>query len=265
VVNWELGEHFYGYVIQVCYLISCVCLMLVCGVYIHTTLSLLTHFDFVVVVVVVVVDDDDDDLTRVYMMGAICGGVQDEYAAQVADPRTYHAICRDIVRRWVFPLVPDAHILTDTTYVQGKQHNYREDSVKVARSARIGQGVVLGRGSVVEEHAVISHCIVGRNCVVGRGAVLKESHLWEGVVVEGGASVTHSIIGERSIVRAGASVSRGCVLSSGVVVGAGVTLPEYTRVGSCRHPDEEVNAIEIAEWREYVLMCDGVWCVAVCS
>lgn len=99
----------------------------------------------------------------------------------MSDPRAYHAICRDIVRRWVFPLVPDAHLLTDTTYVQGKQYNYREDSVKVSRSARIGQDVVLGRGSVVEEHAVVSRCIIGRNCVVGRGAVLKESHLWEGV------------------------------------------------------------------------------------
>lgn len=37
------------------------------------------------------------------------------------------------------------------------------------------------------------------------------------------------------------SLHRGCVLSSDVVVGAGVTLKEYTRVGSCRHPDEEVR------------------------
>lgn len=98
----------------------------------------------------------------------------------MADTRTYHAICRDIVRRWVFPLVPDAHLLTDTSFVQARRHNYREDGVKVARSASIGEGVVLGRGAVIGEGAVVSRCVIGRNCSVGAGAVLRESHLWEG-------------------------------------------------------------------------------------
>lgn len=36
--------------------------------------------------------------------------LDNEYAARVVDPRTYHNICRDIVTRWVYPIVPDANI-----------------------------------------------------------------------------------------------------------------------------------------------------------
>mmetsp|Transcript_1218 Transcript_1218/g.1986 ORF Transcript_1218/g.1986 Transcript_1218/m.1986 type:complete len:748 (-) Transcript_1218:122-2365(-) len=184
VVNWELGEHIYTYVIQ------------------------------------------------------------KEYAAQVLDPRTYHAICRDIVRRWVHPLTPDAHLLGDTEYVQGRHYCYKEEGVKVARSARIGEGVVLGRGSVIEEGAFISHCTIGRSCRVGKGAVLRQSHLWEGVCIEAGATVTHSIIAENAVVKAGACLERGCILATGVVVGPGVRLPPFTRVGSSKHPDEELSEDE---------------------
>jgi hypothetical protein len=34
---------------------------------------------------------------------------------------------------------------------------------------------------------------------------------------------------------------RGCVLSSNVVVGSNVTISPFTRIGSCKHPDEEAS------------------------
>ena len=60
---------------------------------------------------------------------------------------------------------------------------YREDNVKIARSARIGNGVVLGSGTVVEENAFVVHSVLGPNCIIGAGAVVEESHLWEGKIV----------------------------------------------------------------------------------
>ena len=56
-----------------------------------------------------------------------------EYAARVHDPRTYHSICRDIVSRWVYPLVPDAQLLRDSSYVHSKRYTYREQGVRLAR------------------------------------------------------------------------------------------------------------------------------------
>eukprot|EP01041_Mallomonas_annulata_P008628 gene8628-17798_t len=148
VVNWELGKHLYGYILQ------------------------------------------------------------NEYAARVHDLRTYHFICRDIVSRWVFPLVPDSQLLhTDNTYTHSKGYVYREKGVKITRSATIGEGVVIGRGSVVGEGVILKRAVIGRNCVVGDRAVIEDSYLWTGAVVEEGASVKYSIICDGAIVKKGAKIN----------------------------------------------------------
>lgn len=35
--------------------------------------------------------------------------IENEYAARIQDLRTYHAISRDVMRRWAYPLVPDSN------------------------------------------------------------------------------------------------------------------------------------------------------------
>lgn len=157
--------------------------------------------------------------------------------------------------------------------MQGKYYVYKESGVKIARSARIGHGVVFGKGTVVEDDAEINHSTIGRNCVIGRGVRIQESHLYDGltdflflsshthslslsdVIAEANSTISYSIIGENSVVKSGSTISRfalvsllhitisarGCVLSSNVVVGSNVIISPFTRIGSCKHPDEEVS------------------------
>ena len=74
-----------------------------------------------------------------------------EYAARVNDPRTYHSICRDIVSRWVYPLVPDAQIVKGSNYVHSKRYIYKDSNCKISRLAKIGEGVVLGKDCIIED------------------------------------------------------------------------------------------------------------------
>jgi translation initiation factor eIF-2B subunit epsilon len=105
---------------------------------------------------------------------------QNEYAARVQDFRSYHSICRDIVTRWVYPLVPDAQLLPGSTYTHTKRYTYREQGVKVSRSAVIGEAVVLSRGAVVGDNAQLRRTIVGRDCVIGANTKISNSHIWKG-------------------------------------------------------------------------------------
>ena len=127
--------------------------------------------------------------------------LENEYAARVHDLRTYHSICRDIVHRWVYPLVPDAQLLPDAQYVHTKRYVYREAGSKVARSAHVGEGVVLGRGCRIDDHAVLERAVIGRGCVVGERAVVAEAHLWAGAVVEEDAVVEQAVICDRAVVK----------------------------------------------------------------
>ena len=118
--------------------------------------------------------------------------IQNEYAARVHDLRTYHTICRDIVTRWVYPLVPDAQLLQDSSYTHSKRYIYKENGCKAARECRIGDGCVLGKGCVIEGSAVLERTIVGRDCFVGSGAVVIESHLWAGTTHTHLSTHTHT-------------------------------------------------------------------------
>lgn len=80
-------------------------------------------------------------------------------------------------------MVPDLPKLQEacSSAVHTGRYIYREDNVRIARSARIGNGVVLGSGTVVEENAFVAHSVLGHNCVIGPGAIVQESHLWSGM------------------------------------------------------------------------------------
>ena len=127
-------------------------------------------------------------------------------------------------------MVPAAHLLADFSYTQHNHFIYKENNVKVARSARVGKCVVLGEGTVLEEGVEISNCVIGPNCTIKRGAKLSHCHVWEQVVVESDVSIVYSIIGNKCVIKEGASVGKGSLLSSGVVIGRGMQVPEFTRL-----------------------------------
>eukprot|EP01033_Poteriospumella_lacustris_P015483 gene15483-11075_t len=167
--------------------------------------------------------------------------LENEYAARVQDPRSYHAISRDIVTRWVYPLVPDVQLLqSDTTYVQSKRHVYKEQGVKVSRSANIIEEVVIGRSSVIGDESTVTRSTIGRNVRVGNHVTIRESHIWNNVTIEDNVFISEAIICDGAVIKSGAVIPRGSIISFGVVVEAGTQLKDYTRMTKAK---EEVNLI----------------------
>jgi translation initiation factor eIF-2B subunit epsilon len=61
--------------------------------------------------------------------------IQNEYAARIHDFRTYHMVSLDLIRRWVYPIVPDNNFLGDnTSYKYQRRGLYKEDGVTIAVS-----------------------------------------------------------------------------------------------------------------------------------
>eukprot|EP00981_Chlorochromonas_danica_P012587 scaffold5178_cov229-Ochromonas_danica.AAC.3 len=183
---------------------------------------------------------DYQDIRRDFIQNEVCNYslgkhiygyvLQEEYAARVQDCRTYHTISRDLVTRWVYPLVPDVQLLQDSSYVQGGRYVYRENAVKVSRTAKLVESVVIGAGSTVAEDVVLSRCTIGRGVSIGPGAVIKEAHVWKGAKIEAGAHIEQAMVCDDCVVGANSVVPRGCVVSFGVVLPPNTVLPEYSRV-----------------------------------
>ena len=182
--------------------------------------------------------------------------LENEYAARVQDPRSYHAISRDIVTRWVYPLVPDVQLLqSDTTYVQSKRHVYKEQGVKVSRSANIIEEVVIGRSSVIGDESTVTRSTIGRNVRVGNHVTIRESHIWNNVTIEDNVFISEAIICDGAVIKSGAVIPRGSIISFGVVVEAATQLKDYTRmtkVRDARNTVNEVCARELTAWVPHI-------------
>ncbi|RMX66274.1 hypothetical protein DD238_003090 [Peronospora effusa] len=159
--------------------------------------------------------------------------VTDEFAARVMDPRTYAGVSQAILQRWVFPMVPDANYLgagSVTHYVYLRGMRYKDVNVTLARTCDVQRECILGAGTIIGDHSRVRKSAIGKNCVVGENVTIEGSFLWSNVVVEDGAVVTSSILCDNVVVKRGAVIGEGCVLSFGVVIGEGFSLPPFTKV-----------------------------------
>jgi translation initiation factor eIF-2B subunit epsilon len=175
--------------------------------------------------------------------------LQNEYAARVHEPRSYHAVCQDIINRWVSPLVPDSVLLPDSSCTHIGRYVYKENNVRISRSAKIGPGVVIGRGAIIDDFVEISDSVIGRDCKIRANTIVKDSHIWARSEIQENSKVHSSIICEDVVVKKSAIVPRGCILSQGVVIGESVALLEYTRLSL--HPNRLESCTDLPTSQDY--------------
>ncbi len=80
----------------------------------------------------------------------------------------------------MFPLVPDVQLLQDSSYSQSKSYVYKEQGVKVSRTAKITEEVVIGKGSFVGDNTLVTRSIIGREVQIGNNCVISDAHIWDG-------------------------------------------------------------------------------------
>jgi len=177
---------------------------------------------------------EEEEGLQVKLHGHLLGA--SEYAARIHDMRTYHAVSRDLLRRWCYPIVPDnlpSGYEKVYRYVMGRHFCYKEckeGGTKIGRDSLIQGPTMIGSMCWIGKQCQISGTVMGNHCHVADGAVVKDSHLWEHVTIQEGASVTQSILCQDVVIHAGAVVSKGCVIGKGCIIGANVVLPEFTRI-----------------------------------
>ena len=181
-----------------------------------------------------------------------------EYATRVHNLRTYDAVSRDVISRWVYPMSPDVNCLPrglHTSYTHSWPNRYIEANVTVDPTATVGPGTVIGEGCVVGPGAVIKHSVIGRGSVIDAGAKVDGSYIMAGVRIGKDARLTSALVCEGAVVHAGATVGRGGVISYNVVLGAGFTAPDYARLSLAQQPearddDDSDDELEVGSFNE---------------
>ncbi|KAM4772565.1 translation initiation factor eIF2B subunit epsilon [Rhinophrynus dorsalis] len=165
---------------------------------------------------------------------------QEEYGARVSNLLMYEAVTSDILRRWLYPLTPETNFTDQAahSYTHSRHNIYRGSEVSRGHGSILRENVLIGSNTTVGAKCSIRNSTIGRNCSIGDRVFLENVHIWDGVHIADDVTIRQSIICNDVIVKKRVQINPHCVLTSKVVVGPDLHLPENTVI-SLHHPEED--------------------------
>lgn len=143
----------------------------------------------------------------------------EQYAAKVSDWNAYHMVSRDVINRWVYPLVPDMGICClNQQYLFLRNNIYRHKNIKVQRNCSILSDVVLHQGCTVDEKSSLSNCVFGKNCLIGKNCDIKNCYVFDNVKIEDNCKLENCIVGNKVQLKSGCSISAGAVIGDDCII-----------------------------------------------
>ncbi|XP_048018860.1 translation initiation factor eIF-2B subunit epsilon isoform X2 [Megalobrama amblycephala] len=165
---------------------------------------------------------------------------KDGYGARVSNLLMYDTISSDMIRRWIYPITPEANFADQEgqSCTHSRHNVYREPGVSLGHGSQMEENVLIGRNTVIGANCTISNTVIGANCVIGDNVTLERAYIWNRVHIANNVKVKQSVICDCVEVKHGVVLNDQCVLAYNVVVGPDIALQEGT-VLSMHHPDEE--------------------------
>lgn len=95
---------------------------------------------------------------------------KDGYGVRVSNLLMYDSVSSDLVRRWVYPLTPEANFTDQEgrscTY---SRHNvYRGSGVSLGHGSQMEENVLIGCDTNIGTNCHISNSVIGNNCTIGK-------------------------------------------------------------------------------------------------
>ena len=172
--------------------------------------------------------------------------ISDQYAARVSNLCTYDAISKDVLHRWVYPLVPDN--ATGDSYSYGRHNIYLHSNVTLAMGSVLHEDVAVGGQTKVGRDSHISNSAIGHSCEIGERVAIRGSYVWDKVRIESGCTLNQAIVCDGCVLKSNVTLEPGCILSFGVVIGPDVTVKAGSRITTKHQSDS--NAYLNRNWEE---------------
>ncbi|XP_049851604.1 uncharacterized protein LOC126326506 [Schistocerca gregaria] len=151
------------------------------------------------------------------------------YSTRVSSWRRYHQVSIDLLRRWAFPLVPEARFLGTTSFTYCRPGIYKEQDVHLSMSCQIGEDSAIGARTRLGSETKVRSSTIGRDCMIGNRVTIVNSFLWDGVTVQDGTLIECAVVCSHVKIGFNCKISRGCILGHHVEVGDRTELKGYTK------------------------------------
>jgi translation initiation factor eIF-2B subunit epsilon len=159
------------------------------------------------------------------------------YALRVSHTQRYDTVSKDLMQRWIFPIVPDANFNESTHYRVKRHCRYVDHRVTLERDTVLGENVIVGRDTRIGARTHIRNAVIGQRCIIGHDVIIEDAYLWDDTIVGDHCKVKHSLLAEHVILKDHVKIARGCILGEEVMVGPDICLPEFTRLVRFREMD----------------------------
>ncbi|KAM9332922.1 translation initiation factor eIF2B subunit epsilon isoform 2-T2 [Pholidichthys leucotaenia] len=165
---------------------------------------------------------------------------KDGYGVRVSNLLMYDSVSSDLVRRWVYPLTPEANFTDqeDCSCTYSRHNVYRGSGVSLGHGSQMEENVLIGSDTSIGANCHISNSIIGNNCVIGDSVILDHAYIWNNVHIASNVLISQSVVCDKVEIKQGVTLSKQCVLAYNVVIGPNISLPEGTVV-SMHLPDED--------------------------
>uniref|UniRef100_A0A8D3C6I9 Translation initiation factor eIF-2B subunit epsilon n=1 Tax=Scophthalmus maximus TaxID=52904 RepID=A0A8D3C6I9_SCOMX len=165
---------------------------------------------------------------------------KDGYGVRVSNLFMYDAVSSDLVRRWVYPLTPEANFadLEGRSCTYSRHNVYRGCGVSLGLGSQMVENVLIGYDTSIGANCHISNSVIGNNCTIGDNVNLNHAYIWNNVHIASNVVISQSVVCDEAEVKEGVTLNKQCVLAYNVVIGPNVSLQEGTVV-SMHHPEEE--------------------------
>ena len=94
---------------------------------------------------------------------------KDGYGVRVSNLLMYDSVSSDLIRRWVYPLTPEANF-TDRKgppCTHSRHNVYRSSGVGLGHGSQMVENVLIGCGTSIGANCHISNSVIGSNCRIG--------------------------------------------------------------------------------------------------
>lgn len=94
---------------------------------------------------------------------------RDGYGVRVTNLLMYDSVSSDIVRRWVYPVTPEANF-TDRkgqSCAYSRHNVYRGSGVSLGHGSQMEENVLIGGNTSIGANCSISNSVIGSSCTIG--------------------------------------------------------------------------------------------------
>ncbi|XP_011873878.1 PREDICTED: translation initiation factor eIF-2B subunit epsilon [Vollenhovia emeryi] len=143
---------------------------------------------------------------------------EEDYALPITSWETYHVLTQDILRRYSFPLAPNAFPLL-RNFISLPRCTYKHETATFAKGCSLEKDSILGMKSSLGSNTKIASSVIADNCTIGSNVSIRDSYVFSNVRIKDNCTIKSSIVFSDCIIRYSSQID-GCILYPGVDITA---------------------------------------------